>query len=106
MDDIIEKIQNINKYLGLLNDTDKTQYITENEIIINKLQNNVNDLYNLIIVFKPSKEKIDQLELKNKKDKIFAKSLFPCYWALSECFDKMSEKEIDEINNNDFSVDN
>ena len=95
MDDIIEKLENISKFLNLLENRDQIEFLSNTNDIITDLDKNVNELHDKIINFELSSEKHNQIEIKNKKNKVIAKSLFPCYWMLTECLN--SETDYNEI---------
>lgn len=97
MDDIIEKLENINKFLSLMGDKNQTNFLVNESNIILELEKNIDILYKKIISCNLPEDICEEIETKNKKNKIVAKSLFPCYWALTDYLDKMTNDELNNI---------
>jgi glutamine synthetase type III len=84
MEEIIEKLTKINKFMETLDNKDKLDFETNVMEQLNKINILTDEIQDKLSTLKLSEEKYTQLELRNRKEKILVKNLFPYYWALNE----------------------
>ncbi len=108
MDNIIEKLENINKFLSLMTNNEQINFLASESNLITELEKNVDTIHQKIICHNLAPGEREQIELNNKKNKIITKSLFPCYWALSEYLDSVTSDSItnydDYLDDENFDV--
>jgi hypothetical protein len=94
MNDIIEKMEKINNFIFLMDNDNQIKFMTNENKLIIELEKNIDTLYKKMLCYNLSKDEHKEISIKNKKNKIIAKSLFPCYWMLTECLDRLPNDEI------------
>ena len=104
MDIVIEKLENIDALLSVLDDEDKIKFDADANDDLVQINNIINELYSKIAMFKLSKEKSDQIKFQVKKEKIITKHLFSYYWVLNEFIsniknDENGQKIMDDLEN-------
>jgi len=93
MEELIDKLQNIEIMSSLLEENDGIEFKNETDTYINQIKNIVYQMENSLSKFKLSKEKCEAEELKMKKEKIIKKSLFPYYSIINECINNVPNDE-------------
>lgn len=84
MEELIDKLEDINILLEALDDDENNKYEQELLEEINKINLIIDGIKNKLLTLKLSEEKCLQIESRNKKEKILSKKLFPYYWMLNE----------------------
>lgn len=70
--------------INLLEDHDQELLDIKSHEHFCEINTSLDKIENLIGTFHPSEEKISDFKLKQNKDKIIMKNLFPLYWIMQE----------------------
>lgn len=88
MDEIIEKLYNINDIYNILDDEDKNKLAGQ----LNIINTSINEIENILAVIELSQEKNQQIIDDNNKLRKICKSLFPYYLSINESINESADE--------------
>lgn len=84
MEDIIIKLEDINKVISCVDDNDKAKLDLILTNFIDECNTKINMLSSAILSLTISESKLNSMQRQNIKDRIIHKTLFPYYWVAYE----------------------
>lgn len=102
MNEIIENLTNIDSLTTILNDSDRNFF--ENDIIdeLNNISESINQIKKKMSNFTVSNNqinRINEIDLDRRRQKIIWKLLFPQYWTISHTLKEITNDELTTIEN-------
>lgn len=97
MEEVIEKLTNINRLIEILEKEDKDKFEGENSKQLNELEIIVNDLGKKLLEYNFSEERYYKNMLEKRKENIIVKNLFPYYWMMNQMVADLNYLDLCEL---------
>lgn len=97
MEDIIERLNNINTQISAMDDENIIQFKNKTDNQLNEINLILEKMEKQLLEYDLSEEKCQHIKLNNIKQKMISESLFIHYWLLNENINKLSESAILEL---------